>query len=72
MEEFQQRMEEATTALILLSRAYERLEIDYSDLLSNDYPFSVCLREVVHGMLHWQDTINNHMEAIKNGEAANS
>lgn len=68
MEEFQQRMEEATTALTLLSRAYEQLEQNHSDLLSQDYPFGVSLLEFVRGMLYWQDTINNHMEVINRGE----
>ena len=58
MEEFQERMEEATTVLILLSRAFERLESHYSDLLNQDYPFGLSLLEFVYGMLHWQDTIN--------------
>ncbi|MFD0957974.1 hypothetical protein [Paenibacillus chungangensis] len=72
MEEFQERIDQATTALILLSRAFEQLELKHSDLLSKDYPFTVCLLEFVRGMLHWQDTINNHMEAIKRGETADS
>ena len=65
MEEFRQRLNEASSALILLSREFERLECDYSDLLCEDYPFSVCLLEVVHNMLNWQETINNHMEEMK-------
>lgn len=72
MEEFQKRLKEASNALILLSAEVERLETDHSDLLCEDYPFSVCLLEVVHNMLNWQETINNHMEAMKLGEKANS
>ena len=70
MEEFRKRLSEASLALILLSREFERLETDYSDHLSLNYPFSVCLLEVVHGMLEWQETINNHVEAIKRGKTA--
>ncbi|AWP26352.1 hypothetical protein [Paenibacillus sp. Cedars] len=72
MEEFGKRLSEASAALILLSREFERLETDHSDLLSEGYPFSVCLLEVVHGMLEWQETINDLKEAIKRGETANS
>ncbi|WP_063846075.1 hypothetical protein [Paenibacillus sp. FJAT-27812] len=72
MKDFQNKLHEASTALILLSREFERLEADHSDIIAKDYPFGVCLIEIVHGMLEWQETINNHMEAIKRGETANS
>lgn len=72
MEEFRKRLNEASAALILLSAEFEKLESDHSDLLSEDYPFTVCLLEVVQGVLEWQETINNHMEANKRGETANS
>jgi hypothetical protein len=65
IEEFQKKLKEASTALILLSREFERLETDYSDLLCENYPFSVCLLEVVHNILEWHETINNQMEAVK-------
>ncbi|RJE90718.1 hypothetical protein D3P07_01025 [Paenibacillus sp. 1011MAR3C5] len=72
MEEFRKKLNEASAALILLSRSFEQLELDHSDLLSNDYPFSVCLREVVHDMMNWQETINN-LDVMKRGtETANS
>lgn len=70
LEEFQQRIEEATTALTLLSRAYEQLEQNHSDLFSQDYPFGVSLLEFVHGMMHWQDLINKYMGVIERGEKA--
>lgn len=70
---FQVRIKEASATLILLSSEFERLEVDYADLLSEGYPFSVCLREVVHSMLEWQDTTNNRLEAIKREtDSANS
>ena len=59
MEEFCKRLSEASAALILLSKEFERLETDHSDLLCENYPFSVCLLEVVHGMLEWHETIND-------------
>lgn len=72
MEEFHKRLNEASTALIQLSKEFERLETDYSDLLCENYPLSVCLLEVVHGMLEWQETINDLMEVMKRGtETAN-
>lgn len=72
MEEFQMKLKEASNALILLSREFERLETDHSDLLSEGYPFSVCLLEVVHLMLNWQETITNYVEAKKLGEKTNN
>lgn len=73
IEDFQMKLRETSDALIQLSKEFERLETDYSNLLCEDYPFSVCLLEVVHGMLEWQETINNHLEALKHGEeTANS
>ncbi|WDH95745.1 hypothetical protein PUW24_16215 [Paenibacillus urinalis] len=72
MDEFSKRLSEASAALILLSKEFERLETDHSDLLCLNYPFSVCLLEIVHGMLEWQETINELKEAIKLGKTANS
>lgn len=72
MEEFRRRLNEASAALILLSRSFEQLEQDHSDLLSDDYPFNKCLLEVVHGMLEWQETVTEQLEAMKLGKTANS
>jgi|GEM_PF-3427582 len=72
MEEFLRKLNEASAALIHLSREVERLETDHSDLLCENYPFSVCLLEVVHGMLEWKETINIYMEANRYGETTNS
>ncbi|MDQ0059459.1 hypothetical protein [Paenibacillus harenae] len=69
MEEFRKRLNEASAALILLSKEFERLETDYSDILAEDYPFNKCLLEVVHGLLEWQETITG---AMKRGETTNS
>jgi len=54
IEAFHKRLHEAAVALMLLSREFERLECEFSDLLCEQYPFSVCLLEVVHGMFEWQ------------------
>jgi len=54
IEVFRTRLQEAASALIRLSREFEGLETDYSDLLCEGYPFSVCLLEVVHNMMEWQ------------------
>jgi len=72
MEEFHKMLKVASNTLILLSREFERLEVTHADLLCEDYPFSVCLLEVVHNMLNWQETINNHVEAMRLGESENS
>ncbi|MUG85708.1 hypothetical protein GNP92_04995 [Paenibacillus timonensis] len=64
MEEFRKKLNEASVALIQLSAEFQRIEAKHSDLLSEGYPFSVCLLEVVNGMLQWRDTIN-HMEVIE-------
>lgn len=69
MEEFRKRLNEASAALILLSREFERLETDHSDLLCQDYPFDKCLSEIVHSVLEWQESINKQMEEIKRGGA---
>lgn len=72
MVEFRKRLNEASAALILLSKEYEQLETQYSDILAEDYPFNVCLLEVIHGMLVWQESINKYMEAMRLGETTNS
>lgn len=68
MEAFSKRLNEASTALILLSKEFERLESKHSDLLCEDYPFSVSLLEVVHGMLEWEESIREKWEVTKHGE----
>ncbi|OUS74857.1 hypothetical protein B1748_19945 [Paenibacillus sp. MY03] len=72
MDEFHKKLRDASTAMILLSKEFERLEPNHSDHLIKDYPFSVCLLEVVHAMLEWQETINNQLEVNKRGEKTNS
>lgn len=73
IEEFHVKLKDVTRALILLSKEFERLDTDFSELLCYDYPFDVCLLEVVHDMLKWHETINKHMEVMKLGEeTANS
>lgn len=69
MDEFRRRLYEASSALILLSAEFERIEADQSDLLCEDYPFDKCLSEIVHDVLEWQESINKQMEEIKRGEA---
>ncbi|CAM3830744.1 Spo0E like sporulation regulatory protein [Paenibacillus lactis] len=68
MEEFLKRLSEASTALIKLSREFERLEAEHSDFLCKRYPFNSCFIEVVHSMLEWQEFINNHMEVMRLGK----
>lgn len=71
MEEFRKKLNEASVALIQLSAEFQRIEAKHSDLLCQNFPFHKCLSEVVHGMLEWEDTINN-LEAMKHAEKTDS
>lgn len=68
---FSKSLDETVTALILLSKDFERLEPTHSDLLCIGYPFSKSLDEVVLDMLKWREKLNDQMEAIKLGEETN-
>ncbi|GIQ69019.1 hypothetical protein DUZ99_16595 [Xylanibacillus composti] len=58
MDKFQTALNQSVNALVYLSCEFERLETEHSDMLSEGYPFSQDLREVVHRLMKWQDQIN--------------
>jgi hypothetical protein len=60
MQGFQEALKIAVNSLSLLSLEFERLETDHSDLLSEKYPFSQDLREVVGRLMEWQETIKQN------------
>jgi hypothetical protein len=57
MQGFQEALKVAVNSLSLLSLEFERLETDHSDQLTEDYPFSQDLREIVGRLMEWQETI---------------
>lgn len=68
---FSKRLDETVTALILLSKNFERLEPTHSDILCNGYPFSKSLDEVILDMLEWREKLNDLMEVFELGEEKN-
>jgi hypothetical protein len=60
MQGFQEALKVAVDSLSFLSLEFERLETDHSDLLSEGYPFSQDLREVVGRLMEWQETIKQN------------
>ena len=62
MHELQKSLAEAAHTLIKLSCQFDRMEMDYVDLFSEQYPFSVRLHQVIFQMLKWRDHMNELME----------
>jgi hypothetical protein len=58
LEKFQEALNQSVNVLVLLSHEFEKLEATHSDVLSEGYPLSQDLREVVHKLIEWRDSIS--------------
>jgi phosphoglycerate-specific signal transduction histidine kinase len=58
MKQFKELLAESVNVLSQLSNEFENLECYHSDVLTEQYPFSQDLREVVSRLIDWRDSIN--------------
>lgn len=58
MENFLKALNEAIHAWSHLGEEWEKIEAEYSDRLSEGYPFDKDFREVISDLMEWKETIN--------------
>lgn len=58
MEDFLKALNEAIHAWSHLSEEWEKIETDYSDQLSEGYPFDKDFREVIYDLKEWKEAIS--------------
>ncbi|MET3297395.1 UNVERIFIED_ORG: type VI protein secretion system component VasK [Bacillus proteolyticus] len=58
MDNFKKSLDECIIAFTHLSEEWEKLERDYSDQLSEKYPFNKDFSELIIDMMEWRKSIN--------------
>ncbi|MDQ0902752.1 hypothetical protein [Paenibacillus sp. V4I7] len=60
MEPFLKALNQAISSWSELSREWELIEPNYSDKLSEGYPFNKDFNEVIHDLIEWREKLNNN------------
>ena len=58
MDQFNKALDDLIKAMNVLSEEWEKLDAQYSNELSENYPFEKDFQEVVSDVVYWRSTIN--------------
>ncbi|MBT2624760.1 hypothetical protein J7I81_05100 [Bacillus sp. ISL-32] len=61
MQKFNQQLEELIITMRSLSEEWEKNEVEVSDILSKDYPFTKDFQEVIVDLVEWKKSINQEI-----------
>ncbi|MCY8498570.1 hypothetical protein P8917_03945 [Bacillus atrophaeus] len=61
MQKFNQQLEELIITMRSLSEEWEKNEVEFSDILSKDYPFTKDFQEVIVDLVEWKKSINQEI-----------
>ena len=58
MDQFNKALDDVTKAMNILSEEWEKIDAQYSEHLSQNYPFEKEFQELICDVIHWKNTMN--------------